>query len=158
MSDVVGDASVARASTPPAGPVRASTWLVWILANLVGGVLLALADTGPRLLSLSRLHGPSLPDAGGAVILTAGWVALDAAVWARRRTRRRVAGGWLTLGIAVAVVGVAILVPSILLDLGPWWILGVALLAGVQIAVALALTRGAGAQRSSGPAPSGSTR
>jgi hypothetical protein len=116
-------------------------WWVWAAANLVGGLLIALPDTGPRLFSLSRTHGPSALDAIGAVLVLIGWVGLDAFVVARRdrlRATSRTARVSASVGLAA---GVAVLLPTISLDLGAWWILGVALLAGVQLWAAVVVSR-----------------
>ena len=62
-------------------------------------------------------------------------------MWVRRQRLARV-GRWpLTFAAALASVGIGILVPAILLDLGPWWIAGVAVLAGVQVWAAVIASR-----------------
>jgi hypothetical protein len=120
-------------------------WAVWGIANVVGGLLLAVPDTGPRLFSLSRTHGPSAVDAVGAAVLLAGWVALDAAVLKRIDVLRRASNAVLVGAAATLIIGFAILVPTIAFDLGWWWIVGVALLAGVQVAAAIWISRHASA-------------
>jgi len=116
-------------------------WAVWAAANVVGGAVLALPDDGPRLFSFSRTHGPSALDGVGAIMLLAGWIVLDGAVVARREAIRALGKRRIWLAAAVAVVGVAVLVPTIAFDLGWWWIAGVLMLAGAQVWLAIAVTR-----------------
>jgi hypothetical protein len=116
-------------------------WAVWGIANLVGGALLAVPDAGPRLFSISRTHGPSAVDAVGAAVLLAGWVTLDAAVLKRFDVLRRASKVVLIGAAATVITGLAILVPTIAFDLGWWWIVGVALLAGVQLVAAIWISR-----------------
>lgn len=111
-------------------------WLIWLLCSLAGTVLIALPDPDRRLFSISQGHGPGVVDLVGALVLTAGWLVLDVQVWRRRRHilamgRRRL----LVLGLA-ALVGAAVLVWSVERDAGNWWLLGVAVLAGVQVVIA----------------------
>jgi hypothetical protein len=120
-------------------------WIVLVVANVVGGGLLALPDEGPRLFSFSEAHGPSALDAVGAMIVLVGWLALDGAIVARRHAVRALGRTRLLVIASAVVIGIAILVPTIALDLGAWWVLGVALLAGAQIALGVSVgtdTRG----------------
>ncbi len=120
-------------------------WIVLVVANVVGGGLLALPDEGPRLFSFSETHGPSALDAVGAMIVLVGWLALDGAIVARRHAVRALGRTRLLVIASAVVIGIAILVPTIALDLGAWWVLGVALLAGAQIALGVSVgtdTRG----------------
>ncbi|HYG71718.1 MAG TPA: hypothetical protein VEC15_05460 [Actinomycetota bacterium] len=107
----------------------------------MGGLLVASPDTGTRLFSFSRTHGPSALDALGSVLLLAGWIVLDAAVIGRRDALRSLGRRWLMGAAILLAVGIAVLVPTIAFDLGAWWILGVAILAGIQLAIAVAVSR-----------------
>ena len=120
-------------------PIPAPVWLAWAAANIIGGVVIALPDEGPRLFSLSRTHGPSAIDAVGAALVLGGWIVLDAATIVRWRAddRRRIP----LAAIGLVVLGIAILVPSIALDLGAWWVLGAGLVAAVQVWAAATVAR-----------------
>lgn len=112
---------------------RATT--TWVAASALGVAVVALPDAGPRLVSLSRTHGPSLLDAAGVVVLLAAWVPVLAVLWAGRallagRPAVAPAGLWL--------VGCAVLVASVAGDTGAEWVLGVVLLVAAQ-ALALAV-------------------
>lgn len=112
--------------------------LLWLAASAVGAVIVALPDQGRRLISLSDTHGPSWLDAVGIVFLVAGWGVFVSVLWrARERIRHR-----LVLA-AVAVVGAAVLAWSISQDAGAWWVVGVALLAFVQLVAVVSAARGA---------------
>jgi hypothetical protein len=54
-----------------AGPISARVWVAWALANAVGVVIVALPDTGPRIVSFSEAHGPSLLDGIGSILVIA---------------------------------------------------------------------------------------
>ena len=101
---------------------------------MVGGVLVALPDSGARLVSLSGTHGPGVVDAAGAALATAGWLYFVARLWgARARVPRR--------GLLLAVAGAAALGAawSILGDHGWWWVPALVVVVGVQVAAALAV-------------------
>jgi hypothetical protein len=75
-------------------------------------------------------------DLAGALVLSAGWVVLDVQIWrGRRRILSMGRARLLVLGLA-ALVGAVVLAWSVERDAGVWWLLGVALLAGVQLDVA----------------------
>ncbi len=122
--------------------MSAARWRWWAVCSVLGLALVALPDSDSRLFSFSRLHGPSLVDAVGALFLTAGWLCLDQAVWRHRhRLATRVGRRGLAAGASAYVFGLAVLVVSVLGDIGWWWVLGAVLLAGVQLAAAGAVTR-----------------
>jgi hypothetical protein len=131
-----------RAAREP-GPLPRAVWVVWALANILGGILVAVPDTGPRLFSLSRTHGLSTLDAIGVALIVVGWIALDSAVFVHRHQLRRVSRAARIAAALGLGVGIAILVPTVALDLGAWWVLSVALLTGVQIWAAAVVVRGA---------------
>lgn len=119
-------------------------WIAWLVANVVGALLVALPDTDARLFSFSRTHGPSVVDAIGSVVLLAGWVILDTAVVRRWHRVLALSRATRLLLVGAIVVGVAVLVPTIAFDLGAWWVVGVLLLAGAQVAAAIAVGRSGG--------------
>ncbi len=133
--------------------VSAWVWVTWAAANAVGGLLVGSPDTGTRLFSFSRTHGPSALDALGSVVLLAGWIVLDAVI-GRRDALRSLGRRWLIGAAILLAVGIAVLVPTIAFDLGAWWILGVAILAGIQLAIAVAVSRRSSAFRQDPPTTS----
>lgn len=108
--------------------------MLWLGGSALGGAIVALPDAGGRVFSLSESHGPSAVDLVGVAVLLAGWLPVPALLWSSRRVLRPQAR-WLA---TAAVTGVAVLVATIMADLGAWWVLGVALLVAVQVG-ALAL-------------------
>jgi hypothetical protein len=103
---------------------------IWAVGSAVGVGVLALPDSGPRLVSLSEEHGPSLVDAVGIAVLIAAWVPMVSLLWTRRAALR--SGGGVACG-AIAAGGVVLLVVTIALDLGKWWIAGVVALVCAQL-------------------------
>jgi hypothetical protein len=106
--------------------------LLGLAAASAGVGIVALPDSGPRLFSLSVEHGPSLVDTPGIVLVVAGWLALLASA------PRAEALQWLRehrgcVGFA-AGGGTGLLVASVVSGFGWWWLVGAALLAGVQVA------------------------
>ena len=115
-------------------------WLTWLLCSLAGVVLIALPDQDRRLFSISEGHGPGVMDLVGAVVLTAGWVVLDVQIWrGRRRILSMGRARLLVLGLA-GLGGAVVLGWSVERDAGVWWLLGVGVLAGVQLVVAAGAT------------------
>jgi len=112
---------------------RAAT--TWFAGSGLGAAVVALPDTGPRLVGLSRTHGPSLLDAAGILLLLAAWVPVLAVLWAGRA---HLAGRRAVVPAALAAVGAAVLVASVAGDTGAEWVLGVVLLLAAQ-ALALAV-------------------
>jgi hypothetical protein len=56
--------------------------------------VLALPDTGPRVLSLSETHGPSLVDSVGILIVVAGWLPVPILLYRSRALVSRFHGWW----------------------------------------------------------------
>jgi hypothetical protein len=108
-----------------ARPIGARVWIAWAMANAAGVAIVALPDTGPRVVSLSEAHGPSVLDAIGSLLVVAGWASLETAIWRRRGRLRDLPRRTRFLGMALIVAGLAILVPTIALSLGAWWVVGV---------------------------------
>ncbi|MFU8873737.1 hypothetical protein [Micromonospora sp. SL4-19] len=129
--------------TPP--PVL-SRILVWLVGSAAGGLLIALPDSGPRLFSFSRAHGPSLVDFLGMVIAVVAWLPVVWLIW-RHRAALRGLIGWLLGGLALA--GGALLAVTIRADLGLWWLAPVTLLVVAQLLALGSLARRAGQASSS---------
>ncbi|MEU2615348.1 hypothetical protein ABZ570_27795 [Micromonospora sp. NPDC007271] len=91
--------------------------LVWLVGSAAVGLLIALPDSGPRLFSFSRTHGPSLVDLLGMVVAVVAWLPVVWLIW-RHRSALRDPAGRLSAGLAVA--GVILLTVTIRGDLGLW--------------------------------------
>jgi hypothetical protein len=122
-------------------------WGAWLFLSLAGTVLIALPDPDRRLFSISESHGPGVMDLVGALVLATGWAILDVRIW-RGRHRLLALRRPLLLLLVVAALGGALLVGwSVERDAGLWWLLGVALLAGAQLAAAILATARSGRRR-----------
>jgi hypothetical protein len=98
---------------------------------VVGTGIIALPDTGPRIVSLSETHGPSLLDAVGVVLVLAAWVPVPIVLIRRRRLIRR--STWAAAGVVALVAGAALAV-AIRGDLAWWW-LPILVLLALQLAL-----------------------
>ena len=104
--------------------------------------MVALPDSGDRLVSLSDAHGPSALDAVGIVLLLAGWVAAVREVWRRReKVLESTAAGVVRLGLVALGFGAGLVVASAFADFGAWWAVGAAVLALVQLAALVVALR-----------------
>ena len=110
--------------------------VAWVALSLLGTVIIALPDSGPRMVALSKGHGPSAVDAAGIVLVLAGWLAFAIPLW---NARSAIAHRW-ALAI-VAAAGGALLAWSIATDAGTWWILGIAMLVATQVAAGVSAIR-----------------
>ena len=118
-----------RPRPAPRAPVR-RLWL-WLVGSAVGVAVLAVPDTGPRVFSFSEAHGPSVVDVVGILVLVGVWLPVAALIWSGRRALGRRG----CLPAVMAAAGVAMLVVTIALDLGPAWVAAVAILLGAQVLV-----------------------
>jgi hypothetical protein len=125
-----------------ARPIGVRVWIAWATANAAGVTIVALPDTGPRIVSFGEAHGPSVLDAIGSLLVIAGWASLEVAIWRGRERLRDLPRRTRVLGMALIVAGLAILIPTIVLSLGAWWVVGVLLLVAVQLAAAVAVSIG----------------
>jgi hypothetical protein len=110
---------------------------LWLAGSAVGVAIIALPDSGDRLLSLSRTHGPALVDLVGLLLLVAVWLPVPALLWARRSA---LAGPLGRAALVLAVVGVVGLVATVRLDLGWSYGLAVAALVVAQLLALRAVT------------------
>ena len=118
-----------RPGPAPRAPMR-RVWL-WLAGSALGVAVLALPDTGSRVFSFSEAHGPSAVDIVGILVLVAAWLPVAALIWRGRRALGRRG----CLPAAMAAAGVALLVGTIALNVGPAWVAAVAMLLGAQILV-----------------------
>jgi hypothetical protein len=102
---------------------------IWMVASAIGVTVLALPDTGPRIVSFSEEHGPTALDAVGIVIVVGAWLPIAWLLWTQRSWFATAAGR--ACG-ALAVVGVVLLAVTIAFDLGTGWVAAVVLLVAAQ--------------------------
>jgi hypothetical protein len=96
---------------------------------VLGVAVIALPDTGPRVVTISETHGPSALDAVGVVLLLAAWVPVPVVLVRHRRQIRpavRAAAAAATL-LAGAALAIAIRGDR------PWWWLPAVMLVAVQL-------------------------
>jgi hypothetical protein len=103
-------------------------WLAW---SAVGAALVALPDTGPRLLEFSGAHGPGLLDTVGIGLLLVGSLGLWRHLWRGRAAFTPLPPLW----TFAAGLGVGLVTASVLGDFGAWWAVGAGLLLVVQLAL-----------------------
>lgn len=113
-------------------------WLAW---SALGVVVIALPDSGQRLVSISAAHGPSLQDAGGVVALLAGAGAPWWFIWRGRGRLADTTGGTQVALAFAAGLGLGLVLASVASDFAAWWAVGVALLVAVQAAVFVGVAR-----------------
>lgn len=104
---------------------------VWLVASIIGAAIVLLPEEGPRLVSLSRTHGPSAVDVVGIVVLVAGWSVFAVALW-----RARASVGHRILLATMTTIGMVSLVWFITRDVAGWWGVSVALLVAAQLMAA----------------------
>jgi hypothetical protein len=104
----------------------ALTW--WLAWSAVGVALIALPDTGPRLLTFSGAHGPGLLDTVGVVLLLVGTAFLWRHLWLRRAAFTPLHPLW----TFIAGLGAGLVIASVLGDFGAWWAVGAAVLLLIQ--------------------------
>lgn len=108
----------------------------WLLGSAVGGLVVALPDSGERVFSFSETHGPSPLDLVGVVVLVGSWLPFAVLLPSLWRIAKR--GTAWAAGV-LAVLGTVALVVTIGADLGWWWLAAVAMLVAAQL---LLLTAG----------------
>ena len=115
---------------------------------VVGVVLIALPDSGPRLFSFSREHGPGPVDALGALLLILAWLLLARQTWLRRdRLVRYASRPAFQAGVFGLGFGAGLVVASAVGDFAGWWAVGAALLVLVQLPAFVVASRRSGPDR-----------
>ncbi len=131
-------------------PVRARGRLQFgalVALALTGIALIALPDSDDRVLTLSPEHGPAPLDLLGSALLTAAWLGILARPLAiRQRVAARMGERGRSVCLFSAGLGAGLLVASIFSQVTWWWVIGAALLAGIQL-YAVALSWRSGSER-----------
>ncbi len=107
----------------------------WLVGSAVGGLVVALPDSGERVFSFSETHGPSPLDLVGMAVLVGSWLPVAVLLPSLWRTARR-AVAWVA-GV-LGVLGVVALIVTIGADVGWWWLAAVAMLVVAQLVLVLA--------------------
>lgn len=116
--------------------------LAWLSLSLVGALLIARPDTGPRLISFSAAHGPSALDAAGIMIALAGYAWFLLAAWGARHPIAAMLHGLRGAAVAFALgLGAGLVVASVASDFAGWWAMGAAILGAAQVGPALLTMR-----------------
>ena len=105
---------------------------MWIAGSAVGAAIVALPDSGERVFSLSRTHGPSPLDMLGVAILVASWLPVAVALPSLWRASGDVPA---RLSATLAVVGAPGLAITIATDMGPLWLIAAGMLVAAQLIV-----------------------
>jgi hypothetical protein len=113
-------------------------WLAWSAA---GVAVIALPDEGPGLIAFSGEHGPGLLDAAGILLLLIGSGVLWGYLIRHRARLSETVASVRTLWTFAAGVGAGLVLASVAGDFSAWWVVGAALLAGVQMAMFATLGR-----------------
>ena len=99
--------------------------LVIFVLMVLGFVIVALPDTGPRLFSISSNHGPSLQDAVGLFLILLPYSCLVAMSWRRREKVRIYQNSSIfKIGLFLFGLGLGLVVASVFNDHQYWWICG----------------------------------
>jgi hypothetical protein len=98
-------------------------WLSAIVVSL-GAFIVALPDSGPRIIDISERHGPSLIDAIGLVLILIPWmwmIIYSLIKW--RWVLFRLGRPFAALSLAIGFVGLVTTTISLSRD-GPYWWMG----------------------------------
>ena len=103
---------------------------LWIGGSVVGAAIVALPDSGERVFSFSRTHGPSPLDLLGVAMLLGSWLPIALLLPSLWRATGAAAA---RSAAAIAVIGAAGLVSTIRADMGWMWLVAAAALVVAQI-------------------------
>ena len=108
--------------------------VILMLILIAGGiVIVALPDSGRRIFSISRDHGPSLKDAMGLVLVFIGYTWFLIQAWKQRgkilQYKNRLS---FKLIAPLMIVGITLIIVSVINDYGYWWLCGAVILIVLQ--------------------------
>ena len=122
-------------------------FFLWTAGSVVGAVIVVLPDSGERVFSLSRTHGPSPLDLFGVAILVGCWIPI---AFVMTSSWRAMDGAAARFAAALAVLGAVALVITIGANLGWVWLVAAGALVIAQIIVLADAWRIAGQDSLSG--------
>jgi hypothetical protein len=104
-----------------------------LILIIAGIVIVALPDSGERLFSISRDHGPSMQDAVGLILMFIGYAWFLRQTWRRREKlfqyKNRLS---FRLIPPFIVIGIVLIIVSVINDYGYWWVCRAIILAILQ--------------------------
>jgi len=107
-----------------------------LLIILTGLIIVALPDSGPRLFSFGKDHGPSLQDVVGLLLILTGYIWLLVIAWKRKEKVMIHRGSPVyRAGIFLSGIGYGLILASVISDFKYWWIVGIILLVIIHFAV-----------------------
>src|SRR6187399_2318398 len=100
-----------------------------LLLFIIGLVIVILPDNNERVFSLSEDHGPSLQDITGLTLLLCPYIYTIILAWRKRQHLKPYQNTTaFKLGSILFVLGLALVIVSVLNDVGSWWLLGAAIM------------------------------
>lgn len=113
--------------------MRTSKLVLILSLLLIGFIVVALPDSGPRLFSISREHGPSLQDGIGLMLLLVAYALLVAGAWRNKgKLKAYYHSTFFRTGLFLAGLGLGLVIASVAGDFSAWWVVGVIFLVVVQ--------------------------
>ena len=107
--------------------------MLMLILIAAGIVIVALPDSGRRIFSISRAHGPSLQDAMGLVLVFIGYTWFLIQAWKQRgkilQYKNRLS---FKLIAPLMIVGITLIIVSVINDYGYWWVCGAVILTVLQ--------------------------
>ena len=107
--------------------------MLMLILIAAGIVIVALPDSGRRIFSISRAHGPSLQDAMGLVLVFIGYTWFLIQAWKQREKilqyKNRLS---FKLIASLMIVGITLIIVSVINDYGYWWLCGAVILIVLQ--------------------------
>jgi len=108
------------------------SWFLLLLI-LVGIIIIALPDSGDRLFSISKEHGPSRQDGIGLVLILIPYMMLVMQVWKKKEKLVKYRDSkWFRASLFLAGLGSGLLIASVISDYKYWWVYGIIVLIAVQ--------------------------
>lgn len=107
-----------------------------ILVILLGLIVIALPDSGNRIFSLGKDHGPSIQDAIGLILMLVPYTWLLIETWRRKNKILKYQDSFIfKLGIFLSGLGYGLIIASVISNYQYWWIFGIILLIFVHIGI-----------------------
>lgn len=103
---------------------------------LIGFIIVALPDSDERVFSISEDHGPSLRDVIGLILIISAYVWLGIEVRLRKeKLEQYKSTKFYRTSQFLSGVGLGLIIASVVSDFDKWWIIGVILMASLQIPI-----------------------
>jgi len=98
-----------------------STFWFCLVIIVLGTVIVAIPDAGPRVIALSESHGPSMTDLAGLLVILAPWTYMSVhAVRNWRQVLKRLGRKWVSVLLVTAVTGFVLIAYAIANDSNLW--------------------------------------